>query len=29
LIGAGTVIIEDVPDNSVVVGVPGEIIKKR
>jgi len=29
LIGAGAVIIEDVPDNSVVVGVPGEIIKKR
>jgi UDP-perosamine 4-acetyltransferase len=29
LVGAGAVIIKDVPDNSVVVGVPGEIIKKR
>ena len=27
VIGAGSVIIKDVPDNSVVVGVPGKIIK--
>lgn len=29
LIGAGAVVIEDIPDNSVVVGNPGEIIHKR
>lgn len=27
IIGAGTLVIKDVPDNSVVVGVPGKIIK--
>lgn len=27
VIGAGTVVLKDVPDNSVVVGVPGKIIK--
>ena len=26
-IGAGTVVTKDVPDNAVVVGVPGKIIK--
>lgn len=29
VIGAGSVVINDVPDNVVVVGVPGRIIKKR
>jgi UDP-perosamine 4-acetyltransferase len=29
LIGAGAVVINDIPDDSIVVGVPGEIIKKR
>jgi len=29
LIGAGAVIIKDVPDNSVVVENPGRIIRKR
>lgn len=28
ILGAGAVIIEDVPDNCLVVGVPGKIIKK-
>lgn len=27
IIGAGTVVTKDIPDNKVVVGVPGEIIK--
>ena len=27
LIGAGTVVTKDIPDKSVVVGIPGEIIK--
>lgn len=26
-IGAGTVVLQDVPDNAVVVGVPARIIK--
>lgn len=29
IIGAGAVIIKDVPDNAVVVGVPGKVIKYR
>ena len=29
VLGAGTVIIDDVPDNVTVVGVPGRIIKSR
>ncbi len=29
IIGAGSVIIEDVPDNVTVVGVPGKIIKQK
>jgi serine O-acetyltransferase len=29
ILGAGTVIIEDVPDNVTVVGVPGKIIKRH
>lgn len=27
LIGAGSVVIKDVPDNAIIVGVPGKIIK--
>ena len=27
-IGAGSVVLEEVPPNSVVVGVPGEIVKQ-
>lgn len=29
IIGAGSVVLHDVPDNCVVVGVPGNIIKRR
>lgn len=29
IIGANAVVIKDVPSHSVVVGVPGRIIKKR
>jgi len=29
ILGAGTVIIDDVPDNVTVVGVPGKIIKHQ
>lgn len=29
LIGAGTVVINDIPENSVVVGNPGRIIRKK
>jgi UDP-perosamine 4-acetyltransferase len=29
IIGAGAVVIKDVPDNAVVVGVPGKVIKYR
>jgi len=29
VIGAGTVVIEDVPDYATVVGVPGRVIKRR
>jgi serine O-acetyltransferase len=29
IIGANTVVIKDVPENSVVVGVPGTIIKQN
>ncbi|MGM0502721.1 MAG: acetyltransferase [Bacillota bacterium] len=29
LIGAGAVVINDIPNNSVVVGNPGQVIKKR
>lgn len=29
IIGAGTLVLKDVPDNSVVVGVPGKIIKSN
>ena len=29
IIGAGAVITTDIPDNSVVVGVPGKVIKKN
>jgi UDP-perosamine 4-acetyltransferase len=29
IVGAGAVIIKDVPDNAVVVGVPGKVIKYR
>jgi len=29
VIGAGTVVTKDIPDNSVVVGVPGKVIKTR
>ena len=28
-IGAGTVVISDIPDNAVVVGNPGRIIKMK
>jgi acetyltransferase EpsM len=27
VVGAGTVIIDDIPDYAVVVGIPGKIIK--
>jgi acetyltransferase EpsM len=29
IIGAGSVVIEDVPDYATVVGVPGRVIKRR
>lgn len=29
VIGAGTVVTEDIPEYSIVVGVPGKVIKKR
>lgn len=29
MIGAGAVIIKDIPDNSTVVGNPGQIIKNN
>ena len=28
LIGAGTIVVNDIPSNSVVVGNPGRVIKK-
>ena len=28
-IGAGSVIIKDIPDNAVVVGNPGKVIKNK
>ena len=28
MVGAGSVVTEDVPDNSVVVGSPAKVIKK-
>jgi serine O-acetyltransferase len=28
-IGANSVVVDDIPDNSVVVGVPGKIIKNK
>jgi acetyltransferase-like isoleucine patch superfamily enzyme len=28
-IGAGSVVIKDIPDNAVVVGNPGKIIKNK
>ena len=27
MVGAGAVVVENIPDNAVVVGVPGKIIK--
>lgn len=27
MIGAGSVVVENIPDNAVVVGIPGKIIK--
>lgn len=29
VVGAGSVVTKDVPDNSVIVGVPGRVIKER
>jgi UDP-perosamine 4-acetyltransferase len=29
MIGAGAVIIEDIPDNAIVVGVPGKVVKYK
>ena len=29
IIGAGTVVTKDIPDNSVVVGIPGKVIRKN
>jgi len=29
IIGAGSLVKDDIPDNSIVVGVPGKVIKKR
>ena len=29
IIGAGTVVVKDVPENAVVVGNPGRIIEKK
>ncbi|MNG38364.1 Maltose O-acetyltransferase [compost metagenome] len=28
IVGAGAVVTKDVPDNSLVVGIPGKIIKE-